>query len=362
MRAIEARGHRIVPIVINLREGPAQAADRLLAARANVVAGAGGSSALATLLSPGPKALRAFSFLARQKRLKRRSLLWNAMKIAAIGRAAGCDHFHAHFSGGAAAHAIVAARWIGASVSFVCHGHDVYAEAEDLPLKLAAADGVVAVCNDMADDLARLAPRAGIATVPCGADHRAFQARGKAGAFRRLLFVGRLVEQKGIDDLLSALALSPEIGVDLVGDGPLLEPLRAQAEALGLGDRVAFLGGRPREWLIENAPNYFGLVAPFKEAPDGARDSGPMVVKEAMAMGMPVVATRFMGLKEMVTPATGFLADPGDPLTIAEAMAALLGLSAAERAEMGRRARARMVEVFSLDATTRKLSNLFEAS
>ena len=78
-------------------------------------------------------------------------------------------------------------------------------------------------------------------------------------------------------------------------------------------DRVHFLGARPREWLLENAPHYFGLVAPFKIAPDGSRDSGPMVVKEAMAMEMPVVATRFMGNKDMITPEIGFLAEPGDP-------------------------------------------------
>ena len=118
------------------------------------------------------------------------------MRIAAIARKAGCDHLHAHFSGGAAAHAIVAARWIGASVSFVCHGHDVYAEPEDLPLKLAAADAVVAVCNDMALDLRALAPEATIATIPCGTDPEAFRPTTRSAPERRLLFIGRLVETK----------------------------------------------------------------------------------------------------------------------------------------------------------------------
>jgi len=362
MRAMSARGHHIVPIVMHLSQGPAQSADRALAAQAKTLSGAGWRDVLAVLLHPSPRAFEALAFVARQRRLPARSLLWNGLKIAAMARKEDCAHLHAHFSGGSAAHAIVAARWIGASVSFVCHGHDVYAEAEDLPLKLRCADAVVAVCDDMAADLRSLAPEALIVNVPCGSDPDAFLPNSDAPAAKRILFIGRLVEQKGVDDLLAALALNHKACIDIVGDGPLLASLRAQAEALGLGERACFLGARPREWLLANAPNYFGLIAPFKEAPDGSRDSGPMVVKEAMAMGLPVVATRFMGLKEMVTSETGFLADPGDPASLAAAMNELLLLSTEARAQMGQRARHRMIEVFSLDATSRALSTLFEAA
>ena len=361
MRAIARRGHRVVPIVMHLRTGPAQSADRELAKVARTLNSASTMEALSTFLRPSKGRSEAVAYVKRQGRLPKRSLFWNAMRIAAIARKAGCDHLHAHFSGGAAAHAIVAARWIGASVSFVCHGHDVYAEPEDLPLKLAAADAVVAVCNDMALDLRELAPEATIATIPCGTDPEAFRPTTRGAPERRLLFIGRLVEQKGVDDLLTALALQGSASVDLVGDGPLAKQLQAQAEALRLGNRVNFLGARPREWIAEHAPSYLALVAPFKIAPDGSRDSGPMVVKEAMGMEMPVVATRFMGLKETVTPETGFLAEPADPASLAKAIDAAFAMSEEDRHTMGSRARRLMVERFSLDAASRALSCIFEA-
>jgi glycosyltransferase involved in cell wall biosynthesis len=138
--------------------------------------------------------------------------------------------------------------------------------------------------------------------------------------------------------------------------------LRARAETLGLGDRARFLGARSREWIIEEAPRYLALVAPFKPAPDGSRDSGPMVVKEAMAMELPVVATRFMGLKEMVTSETGFLAEPDDPASLAAAIDSAVNVTSEARANMGRKARQRMIEGFSLDVASRALSSVFEAA
>ncbi len=362
MRAMAKRGHKVVPIVMRLRDGPAQTADRILARDARTLSSTSAKAALRTLLRPGANPAPALAYLLKQKRLPRKSLMWNAMKIAAIAREEGCDHLHAHFAGGAAAHAIVAARWIGASVSFVCHGHDVYAELEDLPAKLASADAVVAVCNDMASDLLALEPRSKIATVHCGADPNAFQPVRDVEPARKLLFIGRLVEQKGIDDLLTALAMQGSATLDIVGDGPLMAHLKDRAEALGVSDRVGFLGARPREWLLEHGPRYFGLVAPFKSAPDGSRDTGPLVIKEAMAMELPVVGTRYMGIKDIVVPETGFLAEPGDPASLAAAIDRLMRLSFPERAEMGRRARVRMVERFSLDVSSQALSRVFEAA
>ena len=346
IRAMTGRGHRILPIVTNLSDGPAQTADRLLARDARTVSSASAADALRSLARPARSAFAALQYLVKQKGLARHSLMWNAMKIAAIAREHGCGHLHAHFSGGAAAHAIVAARWIGVSVSFVCHGHDVYAEPADLPAKLEAADAVVAVCKDIESDLLALAPRANVTTIHCGADPEVFQPYHAQEFTRKLLFVGRLVEQKGIDDLLSALAIQGTACIDIVGDGPLLDPLRERAQALGVSERVDFLGASQREWIVAHGPSYFGFVAHFKQAPDGSKDTGPLVIKEAMAMGLPVVATRFMGIKEIVSPETGFLAKPADPASLAQAIDQLVALSLPERAAIGLRARARLIAFF----------------
>lgn len=371
MRAMDGQGHAVVPIVMQRPREAGQDADRDLAGRAihldaiPASAGLGATlSAVGGLLSP--RAVRGLSLVRRQSGLSRRSLLWNAARIAALAHRHGCTHLHAHFAEGAAAHALVAARLIGASVSFVAHGHDVYGFPCDLPVKLEAADFAVAVCADLAADLRTLAPRACVAMIPCGIDPERFQPRPDPEPDNgRLLFVGRLVGQKGVDDLVAALARLPAArrpGLDVVGRGPLDDALRAAVAGLGLGDTVRFLGSRPAGWIAAEGPRYRALVAPFRVGPNGERDTGPLVVKEAMAMGLPVISTRFMGVKETVTGETGRLVDPGDVPALAAAIAAVDALPEDRRREMGRQGRRRVVQHFTAAAQAGHLSALVEAA
>ncbi|WP_281805223.1 glycosyltransferase [Methylocystis echinoides] len=361
MRAMEQQGHRVVPIVMHLKDGPAQTLDIELAKTAKLPSRTPVFRVLQILFSPSKNFLSALRFVWSQQRLSRRSLFWNGLKVAAVAKDNGCQHLHAHFAGGATAHAIVAARWLGVGVSFICHGHDVYSEAEDLELKLVSADMVIATCTDMAHDLAQIAPDAQIEVITCGVDPSGFRPAVDSAPIPRFLFVGRFVEQKGIDDLLSAISLHGTASVDLVGDGPLREECRQRAAELGLGDRVRFLGPRKREWLEREAPRYLGLIAPFKIAPDLSRDTGPMVIKEAMSMGLPVVTTRFMGNKDVVTPGCGFLTEVADPVALSAAIQKVLDLTPPDRATMAARSRARIMERFSLKVQAQSLSQVFEA-
>ncbi len=308
IRAMRRKGHEVLPLLMNLREGLAQPEDRLLAETSDQLRNL--PHGFEAMFRPSVTgASRALQFVLGQKRLPRASLLYQSWRIAQFFRDRRIDHVHAHFAGGAAAHALVAARLAGITCSFVCHGHDVYAEPEDLPLKLASADLTVAVCGDLARDLKTFSPRAKLVEVPCGIDPDRFRFRDQTTPNGRLLFIGRLVAQKGIDDLITALTLlSPDErpALDIVGDGPLRDTLQRQVKATGLRD-VEFLGPKPAQWLVENGARYLALVAPFKVAPDGARDTGPLVVKEAMALGLPVISTAFMGVKETLDSETGFL-------------------------------------------------------
>ena len=221
IRAMERHGHTVMPIIMTRRTGAAQPEDIDLADR----------STLLSSLTSGPRALygsglgavsRAERFIREQKMLPALSLFYQGARIARFLKQNKIDHLHAHFAGGAAAHAIVAARLAGIKVSFVCHGHDVYGEPEDLNAKLNHADFVVAVCRDLANDLSAMAPVAKIVEVPCGTNPSRFMPRDNSEHNGRLLFIGRLVEQKGIDDLLTALAalpISERPRLDIVGDG-----------------------------------------------------------------------------------------------------------------------------------------------
>jgi colanic acid/amylovoran biosynthesis glycosyltransferase len=361
LRAVRALGHPVSPFIMCRGRAPAQPADELLASEA-LHLDAMQRLPLSLRIDGGGAGMRAaLSFVFRQKGLRRRSLVLNATRIAAAARRAGVKHIHAHFAGGAAAHAIVAARLIGATVSFVCHGHDVYAEACDLEAKLEAADFAVAVCQDLATDLGRVSQKARIELIACGADPGGFRPRCGDGN-GRLLFVGRLVEQKGIDDLIAALSGMPaneRPALDIVGDGPLRQAL--ETAAAGQAD-TRFLGARDAAWLQQQAPVYEGLVAPFKTARDGSRDTGPLVVKEAMLMGLPVIATRFMGVKETVTPQTGLLVEPGDVAGLGDAVGALLRMEPARRSAMGAAGRKRALAHFTLERQASLLSHLVQAA
>ena len=91
------------------------------------------------------------------------------------------------------------------------------------------------------------------------------------------------------------------------------------------------------------------------------RDSGPVVAKEAMAMGLPVIATRFMGFKEMVTPMTGRLFEPGDVTELARTLIEIEWMAPEQRHIMGREGRARLEAYFTDRRQAELLSTWVEA-
>lgn len=363
LRAMRERGHKVVPIVLKRHHGPAQPEDLLTALDATFLENIPTKRALEELRRPGKGSVRSISYVTNQTSLPRYSLFGNALKIASIARHHGCDHLHAHFAGAAAAHAIVAARWIGATVSFTGHGTDVNRDREDLELKLNKADLAIGVCNDMVDDFASQGPDARLAMVACGTNPDRFHPAETLQTNGKLLYLGRLSPSKGVDDLIDAAARLGEncADIDIVGDGPLATVLENRARDYGMLDRkIRFLGAKPAGWIATEAPFYQGVVLPFKQSPDGQKDTGPVVVKEAMAMGLPVLSTRFMGIKDTITENTGFLVEPANVRSLAEAMARLSTLGEIDRYELGKRARARVNTHFTLEAQARILSGLIE--
>jgi glycosyltransferase involved in cell wall biosynthesis len=130
-----------------------------------------------------------------------------------------------------------------------------------------------------------------------------------------LIGVGSLYDAKGWEHLLDALALvDRELHLDLIGDGILRPDLEARAAQLGVADKVTFHGWRPKEEVAERLreADLFVITSQY--------DSNPCAVIEALASGVPVVATAVGGIPEMVTDGMGLLAEPGDPDSIADAI------------------------------------------
>ncbi len=207
--------------------------------------------------------------------------------------------------------------------------------------------GVVANSGGLRMLANRFAPDVDVAVIPNGVDVRTFRPRedgaGAAGPVR-LLFVGRLVFQKGLDVLLSALAVLPggsDFQLEIIGDGDRKPALEAEAARLGFADRITFSGWSSREAIAVRYRRADVFVFP-------SRDEGmPNVVLEAMASGLPIVATKIAGSEDLVRDGeSGFLVPVDDSAALAEALSRLLA-DRNLRETMGRANRARTEREFT---------------
>lgn len=138
----------------------------------------------------------------------------------------------------------------------------------------------------------------------------------------KLLAVARLVEKKGLEDLLYAVALldnrGKHIHLTIIGDGPLRQKLAGITNALHIAHLVTFAGAQPHSAVSEslNQADYF--VLPSKTAANGDMEGIPVSLMEAMAKGVLVVSTRHSAIPELIDHLQhGWLADEGSPEQLA---------------------------------------------
>jgi colanic acid/amylovoran biosynthesis glycosyltransferase len=273
---------------------------------------------------------------------------------------------HAHFATGPALRAYRAARILGRPWTLTAHAYDIYRSPANLPEKLRAAALVTSGCRYTVDDLRRVAGPghdAHIHEVVMGVDPARFARTRPLPGGDTVVAVGRLVPKKGFGLLLDALA-DPGLAAArlvLVGDGPLDAELRAQTTRLGLGDRVRFAGALDPDAVRDELERADVLAMPCVIAPDGDRDSMPVVVKEAMAMELPVVVSDAVGLPELVHDTFGRVVPAGDAAALATGLAGVLRADGPERARMGAAARAHACAHANLAAETGRLSDLLES-
>jgi len=159
-----------------------------------------------------------------------------------------------------------------------------------------------------------------------------------------VLFVGRMVDHKGIENLLEAARSVAYAKFLLVGGGPELDPARRLATRLGIAGRIVFAGEVPHEDL----PEYFAACDMFVLPSVSRLEAFGIVALEAMASGKPVVVTDIPGVREVITDGKeGLLADPVNPEDLALKMRVLLA-DDRKRAEMGRAGRETVERRFSV--------------
>ena len=295
--------------------------------------------------------------LARDRTPNRMRRFGQALVLAA--ELGPVESIHAHFLHTPASVARYASAMRGIGWSFSAHAKDVWTTPEwEKREKLADARFGVTCTRANLEHLAALAPSPGaVELVYHGLDLRRFPPRVAERAARdgsdpahpvRILSVGRLVDKKGFDDLLAALALLPP-GLawilDVVGGGPLEGRLRRQAAALGLGGRVRWRGSLPHDRVVEHAAGADLLALASRVSAGGDRDGLPNVLMEAQLLGAACVATRVSAIPELVEhEVNGLLAPSRDPAALAVAL---------ERAIADPALRARLAEAARRTVTAR---------
>jgi glycosyltransferase involved in cell wall biosynthesis len=180
-------------------------------------------------------------------------------------------------------------------------------------------------CNVAAGEILRRKGLGGeLVVLPLGVDLSAFEApdRSPPSGMLRVGFVGRLIPHKGVDVLLEAAALEPRLSVQVFGAGPIEGDLKKKASELGISSRVDF-HGHVNDVDINQAYRSLDVLAvPSVPMPSWIEQFGRVVV-EAMASGVPVVASASGALPDVVGEA-GLLVPPQDPPALAAALSRFL--------------------------------------
>ncbi|MFW5469282.1 glycosyltransferase [Knoellia sp. CPCC 206435] len=257
----------------------------------------------------------------------------------------GITHLHAHFGSMAARVARVASGIADIPFSVTTHAKDLFHEDVDPALLhdvLRHADHVVAISDFNATHLVRRFPDVAdrVVLIRNGLDLTRFPYADPAplAGPLKVAAVGRLVEKKGFTHLVEAVRVlvarpgrQRRVEVRIAGDGELRDELAAQVVAAGLTGTVELLGPRSQDEVRDLLTWADVMVAPCVVGADGNADGLPTVLLEAMAMGVPVIASDVTGIPEAVQhDVTGLLLSAtrlgvGDVGELVEALEAVAG-------------------------------------
>jgi len=235
---------------------------------------------------------------------------------------------------------------------------------------LGTSDQVVAISAHTAQEIAAfrpVVPRVIPYTIGFSADGEPARTRRAGGDELVVLFVGRLVERKGIRYLIEAVRRLPSplarrAKLVVIGDGPERSVLEEQARRDGVTGRVEFRGRVSAEELKRAYAAADVFVLPAVVDTRGDTEGLGVVLLEAMSYGVPVIGSALGGITDIVTDgATGLLVPPGDAAALAAALARLAGDPAlAER--LGRAGQRRVREDFSWAAIVKQWEECYAAA
>ncbi|WP_426719836.1 glycosyltransferase [Enterobacter cloacae complex sp. 285F6] len=289
------------------------------------------------------------------------------------------DLIHAHFAIDGL-YALKLAQKKGIPLVTTLHGFDVTVSNKDLLASRSPAwinyllhqhkvksQGDKFIC--VSDFIARQAlqhgfPESKIIQHYIGIDVNKYQPRAKEDDQGIILHVARLVEKKGTAVLINAVKqvklLNPDVKLVIIGEGPLLDGLKAQVTSLGLDQTVTFTGALPHVDVMAWMRKASMLVLPSITAKTGDAEGLGMVLLEAAVTGVPVIGTQHGGIPEaIIDEQTGFLVKERDDKQLADRISYL---SNNENIDfiMGTNAREFVNQKFNLSQQTTKLENIYQ--
>lgn len=309
--------------------------------------------------------LRSPGFLART--------LYVIPKAAAFARRMeqlGVEHIHAHFATHPTLAAWAASELSGIPYSFTAHAHDLYVDRSMLGEKLRRASFARTISEHNRRLLERLyGPEASARThvIHCGVDVKAFEGRGpdRDGPEFTIVCVASMKEYKGHRYLLEALAAMAASGQRfrclLVGDGELRPEIVRRVAQPDLADSVTVCGDLPAERVRTLLAGADAAVLASVVEETGKMEGIPVFLMEAMAAGLPVVATQISGIAELVEDGvSGLLVPERDPAALAAALSRIAGDPELRR-RFGRAGHDRVRDSFELTRTVAALRDLLLA-
>jgi len=287
-------------------------------------------------------------------------VLWDRCRLA------GIRHLHAHFANVSSDVALLASMVGGDALgwSFTMHGPTEFYNVRHYALanKVRRARFVVCVSNFARSQLMAITSPGHwdkLYVVHCGVDLKRFTPieRPRSRESNSVTCVGRLVPEKGQALLIEAVARMKDAGHDvslmLVGDGPDRAALESEATRRGLRGEVSFLGALSPPQVAQTLRETDVFCLP------SFAEGVPIVLMEAMAMQLPVITSRVMGIPELVEDGvSGRLIRPGSSEDLVEALAELLSDPELRR-RLGQAARARVAAEFELRANVRRLWSIY---
>jgi colanic acid/amylovoran biosynthesis glycosyltransferase len=294
-------------------------------------------------------------------------------KVAHIAREmsdAGVQHVHCTWASHAALAGYIVKRLTGIPFSFTAHGSDLHVDRTMLCTKAKAASFIVAITEYNRDLIERECSSADdlkVTVIHAGIDTSHFTPSDRSPSDRpfTILAVGSLIEVKGHVYLIRACNLLRHTGVNfeclIVGEGNLRQELQALIAELALEDCVRLVGPRTRVEIAAIHREADVFVTPSVRTKRGDREGIPVVLMEACASGLPVVASRISGIPELIEDGvSGFLVPPGVPSDIAHAIRHLYDNPELCRA-FGAAGREKCVREFDAFTNAARLASYFPA-